>query len=180
MTSSGEARLRDTLYSTAVVDLAAGPATVAIPDAGERVLAVHVISEDHYTPAVVYAPGRHTFSQADVGTRYAVLLVRTFVDPRSASDLAAVHALQDALRIEQAAPGRFEVPDWDPVSAAKIREPLNALAAANGIESPKMFGRKDEVDPVHHLIGTAAGWGGNPVSVAVHQGVALAVLRRAR
>ena len=163
---------RDTLYSTAVVDLAAGPATVVIPDAGGRFLAVQVISEDHYTPAVVYAPGRHTFSQDDVGTRYAVFLVRTFVDPRSASDLAAVHALQDALRIEQAAPGRFEVPEWDPASAAKIREPLNALAAASGIESPRMFGRKDEVDPVHHLIGTAAGWGGNPASVAVYQGVA--------
>ena len=25
-----------------------------------------------------------------------------------------------------------------------------------------MFGRKEEVDPVDHLIGTAIGWGGNP------------------
>jgi hypothetical protein len=162
---------RDTLYSSAVVDLAAGPATVTLPDAGERFLAVQVISEDHYTPAVVYEPGPHTFAQADVGTRYALFLARTFVDPRSESDLAAVHALQDALRIEQAAPGRFEVPEWDVAAAAKLRDALNAVAAASGIESAKMFGRKDEVNPVHHLLGTASGWGGNPESVALYQGV---------
>jgi hypothetical protein len=162
---------RDTLYSSAVVDLAAGPATVTIPDAGGRFLAVQVISEDHYTPAVVYAPGPHTFTQADVGTRYALFLVRTFVDPRSESDLAAVHALQDALQLELAAPGRFEVPAWDQAEAAKLRDALNAVVAVSGIESAKMFGREDEVDPVHHLLGTASGWGGNPASVAVYQGV---------
>ena len=26
-----------------------------------------------------------------------------------------------------------------------------------------MFGTRDTVNPVHHLIGTATGWGGNPV-----------------
>jgi hypothetical protein len=33
-----------------------------------------------------------------------------------------------------------------------------------------MFGRKDEVDPVQHLIGTAAGWGGNPRHTAFYAG----------
>ena len=33
-----------------------------------------------------------------------------------------------------------------------------------------MFGRKDEVDPVQHLIGTAAGWGGNPAHAALYAG----------
>ena len=33
-----------------------------------------------------------------------------------------------------------------------------------------MFGRKDEVDPVLHLIGTAVGWGGNPRAAAIYQG----------
>ena len=26
----------------------------------------------------------------------------------------------------------------------------------------RAFGQRGEVDPIHHLIGTAAGWGGNP------------------
>lgn len=32
----------------------------------------------------------------------------------------------------------------------------------------KAFGTKDQVDPVRHLIGTAAGWGGNPDKDATH------------
>ena len=30
------------------------------------------------------------------------------------------------------------------------------------------FGTKAQVDPVRHLIGTAAGWGGNPASAAIY------------
>ena len=32
------------------------------------------------------------------------------------------------------------------------------------------FGRKDEVDPINHLIATAMGWGGNPSYAAVYDG----------
>jgi len=34
-----------------------------------------------------------------------------------------------------------------------------------------MFGHKDEVDPVRHLIGTAMGWGGNPIKDALYLNV---------
>jgi hypothetical protein len=33
-----------------------------------------------------------------------------------------------------------------------------------------MFGSKERVDPVQHLLGTAAGWGGNPVTDAYYAG----------
>jgi hypothetical protein len=33
-----------------------------------------------------------------------------------------------------------------------------------------MFGARDEVDPVLHLIGSAVGWGGNPRSAALYIG----------
>jgi hypothetical protein len=164
---------RDTLYSTAVVDLEASPATVTLPDAGERFLALQVIDQDHYTPAVVYEPGRHVFTRESVGTRYACFLFRTFVDPDDAADVARVHALQDAIAVEQTAAGTFEVPTWDAERAGRIRAALNALAAANGgIDSARMFGRREDVDPVQHLLGTAAGWGGNPRETAVYAGVA--------
>src|SRR6266705_582134 len=45
---------RDTLYSSAVFDLDAGPVTIALPDAGMRFMSLMVINEDHYAPAVVY------------------------------------------------------------------------------------------------------------------------------
>jgi hypothetical protein len=162
---------RDTLYSFGVFDLDAGPVTVTLPDAGKRYMAVQVIDEDQYAPDVFYAPGAHTFTKEKVGTRYVCLAIRTFVNPNDAADVKAVHALQDAIKVEQKAAGKFEIPDWDQASLTKVREALLALAAANGgIDSARMFGRKGEVDPVQHLIGTAAGWGGNPPNAALYAG----------
>ncbi len=162
---------RDTLYSFGVFDLDAGPVTVTLPDAGKRYMAVQVIDEDQYAPDVFYAPGTHTLSKDKIGTRYVCLAVRTFVNPNDAADVKAVHALQDALKVEQKAAGTFEVTDWDPGSLKKVRDALLALTDANGgIESSRMFGRKGEVDPVQHLLGTAAGWGGNPPTAALYAG----------
>jgi hypothetical protein len=163
---------RDTFYSFGVLDLDAAPVTVTLPDAGHRYMALQVINQDHYAPFVFYAPGAYTLTKEKVGTRYVCLAIRTFVDPNTAADVTAVHALQDAIKVEQKSVGKFEAPDWDQVSLNKVREALLALAAANGgIDSRRMFGSKAEVDPVQHLIGTAAGWGGNPPTAALYAGV---------
>src|SRR5262249_8445269 len=37
--------------------------------------------------------------------------------------------------------------------------------------SRRMFGTRDQVDPVRHLIGTAIGWGGNPEKDAIYLNV---------
>ena len=55
---------RDTIYSTAVFDLDAGPVTVTLPDAGNRFMTMIVIDEDHYAFTAVYGAGRHTFTKA--------------------------------------------------------------------------------------------------------------------
>jgi hypothetical protein len=134
-------------------------------------MAVQIIDQDQYVPDVFYAPGTHTLTKENVGTRYVCLAIRTFVNPNDAADMKAVHALQDAIKVEQKAAGKFEAPDWDQESLKGVREALLALAAANGgIDSARMFGRKGEVDPVQHLIGTAAGWGGNPPTAALYAG----------
>jgi hypothetical protein len=162
---------RDTLYSFGVFDLDAAPVTVTLPDAGKRYMAMQVIDEDHFAPDVFYAPGTHTLTREKIGTRYVCLAIRTFVNPNDPADVAAVHALQDAIRIEPRALGTFAVPAWDPASLQAVREALLGLAAANGgIDSARMFGRRGEVDPVQHLIGTAAGWGGNPPTAALYAG----------
>ena len=163
---------RDTLYSFGVFDLDAAPVTVTLPDAGKRFMAMQVIDEDQYAADVFYAPGAHTLTQEKIGTRYVCVALRTFVNPNDAADVTAVHALQDAITVEQTAAGTFAVPDWDQASLKKVREALLGLAAANGgLDSARMFGRKDQVDPVQHLIGTAAGWGGNPPHAALYTGV---------
>lgn len=162
---------RDTLYSSAVFDLDAGPVTITLPDAGKRFRSLQVINEDHYVPEVVYASGSHTLDKAKVGTRYVAVALRTLVDPADPADIKAVHALQDGVKAEQpGGPGKFEIPTWDQSNQKKIREALLVLASAIP-DFKKAFGTKEEVNPIRHLIGTAAGWGGNPDKDAVYLSV---------
>jgi len=151
---------RDTLYSFAVLDLAAGPATVTLPNAGKRFMSLMVMNEDHYVQFVAYDNKPHVITQKNMGTRYAFVAVRTLVDPGDPKDLDAVHKLQDAIRLSQKDTGKLELPNWNESSLREIRENLLALARHTGFDHA--FGRKEQVDPIHHLIGTAAGWGGNP------------------
>lgn len=94
---------RDTLYSMGVFDLAAGPITVTLPDPGKRFQSLQVLSQDQYTTEVVYAPGRHTYTQKQVGTRYVYLIIRTLVDASHPADVKQANPLQDALQVQQAA-----------------------------------------------------------------------------
>jgi hypothetical protein len=162
---------RDTLYSAGVFDLDAGPVTVTLPDAGKRFMSLQVIDEDQYTHAVIYAAGPHTFTRDQIGTRYVALPIRTLVDPSDPLDVQKVHALQDAVKVEQqGGPGKFEVPSWDPVSQKKVRDALLVLGATLP-DSKRMFGTRDEVDPVRFLIGSAMAWGGNPEKDAIYVNV---------
>ncbi len=156
---------RDTLYSRGVFDLDAGPVMVTLPDSAGRFMSLLLISEDHYNPATLYAPGSHRITREQVGTRYVTLLVRTFVDPNDPEDLKNVHALQESIRVEQASQGAFEVPRWDDKSLARIREELKRGA---DFDTRKAFGTREEVDPRDHRIGAARGWGGNPVRDAIY------------
>jgi hypothetical protein len=152
---------RDTLYSSAVFDLDAGPVTVTLPDAGKRFMSMQVINEDHYVPEVVYGKGDYTLTKDKVGTRYVAVAIRTLVDPVDPKDLEQVHALQDAIKVSQEAAGKFETPSWDQASQKKVRDALLVLGSTIP-DFKGAFGTKAEVDPIRHLIGTAAAWGGNP------------------
>jgi len=158
---------RDTLYSAGVFDLDASDLTVTTPDSGGRFMSLQVITEDHYVPQVSYASGPHTYTREQIGTRYVMLAIRTLVDPNDPADTSRVHALQDAITAEQNDQGSFEVPDWDPVSQKQVRDALVALFATLP-DSKRMFGTKEDTDPVRWLIGSAAAWGGNPESEALY------------
>ena len=96
-----------------------------------------------------------------VGTRYVAVAIRTLVDPANEKDIRDVHALQDAIKVSQKNPGKFEAPDWDQASQKKVRDALLVLATTMP-DFRKAFGTKDQVDPIRHLIGTAAGLGRQP------------------
>jgi hypothetical protein len=152
---------RDTLYSSALFDLDAGPVTITLPDAGKRFRSMQVISEDHYVPMVVYTPGQHTLTREKVGTRYVAVAIRTLVDPNDPKDVQQVHALQDAIKVSQKSAGKFDAPEWDQASQKKVRDALLVLATTIP-DFKGAFGAKGQVDPVRRLIGAAAAWGGNP------------------
>ncbi|MBR1122221.1 DUF1254 domain-containing protein [Bradyrhizobium lablabi] len=159
---------RDTLYSSAVLDLDAGPASITLPDAGKRFRSMQVINEDHYVVGnVEYRPGAYQIDRKKVGTRYVLIALRTLVDPNDPKDVAQVHALQDATRISQKSPGKWEVPNWDPVSQKKVRDALLVLGSTIP-DFKGAFGAKGQVDPIRHLIGTATAWGGNPEKDATY------------
>lgn len=161
---------RDTLYSSAVFDLDAGPVTITMPNASKRFMSLMIINEDHYVPSVTYDAGPHTFTREKIGTRYMVAAIRILVDPADPKDVTQVHALQDAIRAEQKGTGKFEIPSWDQASQKKVRDALLALSTTIP-NFTKAFGTKEQVDPVRHLIGTASGWGGNPDKDATYLNV---------
>jgi hypothetical protein len=161
---------RDTLFSVAVFDLDAGPVTVTLPNAGKHYMSMQVLDEDMYTPLVTYDAGSYTFTREQIDTRYVLLVVRILVDPANPDDVNQVHNLQDAIKVSQQSPGSFEVPNWDPASQKKVRDALLALGATLR-DTHRMFGTKDQVDPVRRLIGAALLWGGNPEKDALYLNV---------
>jgi hypothetical protein len=161
---------RDTLYSAIVLDLAGGPATISKPASAGRFQSLLVINQDHSVVMVEHGAGEFTLTREQVGTRYAIALIRTFVDASNAADIKAANALQDRLSVKQADKGRFEAPDWDPASLSKLRDAINILAATK-TDSSGMFGVKSQLNPIDHLLGTASGWGGNPKSAAMYVNV---------
>ncbi len=157
---------RDTLYSVGVFDLVS-PVTIVMPDSEGRFQSLLVIDQDEYNPVLKNGSGEVRLSIDSVGTRYAMAMIRTFADPNDPKDMQRAHALQDAIQIKQAAPGTLELPDWDEVSLIETRQQLNRLAM-NMTDFSKAFGRRGEVDPIAHLLGSAAGWGGNPQRGAMY------------
>ena len=158
---------RDTLYSSALVDLSGG-ASLTIPDAGDRYLSVMVVNQDHYINEVLHGP-EHELTQATFDTPYVDLAARMLVDASDPTDLAAGAAIQDGLRIEAASTHPFEPADYDVASLDAARDG-HAQLAAGGLVASRMFGRREDVDPEKHLDGTAGGWGGLPQTEATYIG----------
>ena len=151
---------QDTLDSSGVFDLQAAPLRVTLPNTGTRFMSMQVISQDHYTVDVVFAPGTHVYTQEQVGSRYVFIAIRTFVNVRARRDLQLATQIQNQIITSQSTLGNFEIPLWDPGSLRKCREALKSVALLGGLENPALvFGNKSEVDPIRHLFGTAFSWG---------------------
>lgn len=155
---------RDTLYSFAVVDISRG-ATLSIPDPGDRYISVMVVNQDHYINRIFREPGVYELTVEEFDTPFVVVALRVLVDPADSDDLAAVGELQDGFGLTAVSDHPFEPADYDEESLTATRQALLELAKGlSGVE--RAFGTRDAVDPVRHLVGTAAGWGGLPETEA--------------
>ncbi len=150
---------RDTIYSWSVFDVTS-PLTIGLPDPGDRYQSLMIVSQDHSIWAE-YGPKDVVLDQKTVGTRYALLLVRTFLDPNDEEDVKAARALQDAITVKQADKGKFEIPAWKKEDVEAMREKINVVVAALP-PTGTCFGRKEELDPIYWLLCAAYGWGGLP------------------
>jgi hypothetical protein len=157
---------RDTLYSFAVVDLAA-EAVVTMPDSGGRYASLMVVNQDHYISRILHERGEHRLTMAEHGTRYVLVAMRVFADPADPADIAAATAVQDALTLSAGSAEPLVMPDYDAASFDAVRDALLVLGRTLS-GTARMFGRKGSVDPIRHLIGTAVGWGGLPEEEAVY------------
>ena len=162
---------RDTLYSSAVFDLDAGPVTITLPDAGKRFMSMQVINEDHYVPAVVYGAGqlhldkgegRHALCGRRRSARWSIRPIRRTSSrstrcrtrSRSARRLPASSKCRTGIR-----PARRRCATRCWCSARRSRT------------SRRRSAPRQQVDPIRHLIGTAAAWGGNPDKDATYLNV---------
>ncbi len=157
---------RDTLYSATVADISKG-AEVTVPDASGRYMTIMVINEEHYINRVFSEPGTYELTVDEHGSPFVTLASRTFVDPVDAEEVAAVNALQDGLVLDADSATPYTHPEYDEKSLTATRDGLQLLA--QGIpDTGHMFGKKSDVEPTRHVIGTAMGWGGLPESEAYY------------
>jgi hypothetical protein len=160
---------RDTLYSVGVFDLAA-PVTISKPDSEGRFQSMMVINQDHSMLPIEHGSGGITLTEKRIGSRYGIVIFRTFVDANDPSDIKAANALQDKIAVRQENPGTFKVPEWDEASLVKVRDAIKVLAATR-TDATGMFGDKAKLNPISHLLGTAFGWGGNAEEAAMYDNV---------
>ncbi len=156
---------RDTLYSSVILDLSK-PVTITMPEANGRYMSMQIVNQDHYTYAES-SPGRYEITQGNVGTRYAYVIIRTFINADDPKDIAKANKLQDEIKITGGGHGKLDIPDWNKKQLLEARSALNTLGKL-GISTAHAFGLKGEVDPIDHLVMTASGWGGLPEKYAFY------------
>lgn len=158
---------RDTLYSSSLVDLSK-PVTITLPEIDGRYQSVHIIGQDHYMFAHS-EPGTYTITQEMVGSRYAAINVRTFVNADSPEDIKLANVAQSKVEFDAGVVGGdVDMPNWNQEQLTEIRQHL-ARIAMFGVNPAKAFGTKEDVDQIQYFVNAAAGWGGLPKAEAMYE-----------
>jgi hypothetical protein len=147
----------DTIYTWAVLDLTED-ATLRMPETKGRYQTAWFMTEEHYNPMVFTKPGVYTLTQADMGSRYVVMVIRTQANAMDPQDLKVANAIQDNIQLSQKDKGEY-VPQyrWNKKEIIAMRTHFQELAKEKGLTSEVMFGKKGEQSDENHNMGTAVG-----------------------
>ncbi|WP_216909326.1 DUF1254 domain-containing protein [Synechococcus sp. CCY 0621] len=150
---------RDTLYSASIVDTSKGATVTVPPLPAGRFMSVLLVDNDHYAPAVYYAPGTYDLPQ---DTKYLAVIVRTQVlNPKDDADIELANKLQDAVVIKANSADPLPPMQWDAASLKALTEQYEKYSAQ--YKSWKgMMGPRGKVDEKTRHIAAAAAWGLNP------------------
>jgi len=151
---------RDTLYSAAIVDISKG-ATLTIPETNGRYVSAMVINEDHYLNKVYHGKGTYELTMKEFDTPFVSVTIRTLVDASDPEDVKQVRAIQDGITIKAKSANPYTHPQYDKASYEAAYKAVIELSRFVP-DTKRMFGKKEDVSEVRHLLGTAMGWGGLP------------------
>jgi len=160
---------RDTLYGSAIIDISKG-ATLTIPESGNRYLSIMVVNEDNYINKIYHDAGTYELTMKEFHTPYVYLIARILVNSSDPADIKKVNRLQDQITTKAASAKPYTHPTYDQASYKATYKLL--LELSRGVaDTKRMFGKKEEVGEVRHLLGTTFGWGGLPESEAYYLNV---------
>lgn len=160
---------RDTLYSSAVVDIREG-AILSLPDVGERYMTAMVVNQDHYINEVFHGGGEFTLDMETFDTPYVMIFMRILVDADDPEDVAAVNAIQEQFSVTAGSAEPYVLPAYDRESFDVVLQATLELGRFSS-DSFYTFGAKEDVDPLRHFLGTALGFGGLPDEEAFYLNV---------
>jgi len=147
----------DTIYSVAVVD-ASDDVSITLPEVEDgRYMSLQIVDLNHYTPFVIYEPGRHDFPKGTFDTKNVGFGVRIQVNPLDPKDVQHVVELSHTIKIE-AKSNRSWLKPVDKEKMLKLRKAL--LPYYSKLTNIGQYmGKRGTVDPWGHLLVTAGAWG---------------------
>lgn len=158
----------DTRYSMCLLDLKED-AVLTMPETGGRYQSAWFVTEEHYNPMAITAPGTYTLTEEMMGSRYVLIIVRTLVNMKDEKDMGVVTELQKQLKIEQADRGFYEPScQWNMDEILAMRKKYVEIATEKRLAADDMFGKKGSLTQENHNCGVAYGWGGFTSDQAVY------------
>ena len=151
-----------------VFDLSKSPLTVELPKTNGRYMSLLLISQNHDIYPAYYAPGKWTFSEKEIGTRYIMFVIRTFADPNNPKDMEKAHKIQDAVKVIQKDKGSLSgIHQWNEKEMLMLRKAYNTIGSTTSSSAP-YFGVKCDRSYLMNAMGVAVGWGGLQAKDAIY------------